>query len=63
MLFTALAVLYVAVGFVAARRAAVKTAANPLLTFAAMATMHATYGAGFVRGWWRERRRLRSYPR
>jgi hypothetical protein len=39
-----------------ASRASQKQGANPLLTFLAMATMHATYGAGFIAGWWRERR-------
>ena len=55
LLFKALAVFYIAGGMVMASRASKKNAANPLLTFAAMATMHASYGAGFAAGWWRER--------
>lgn len=57
-LLKALAVLYVAGGMAASRRAARKSGANPFLTFAAMATMHASYGLGFIQGAWRERRRL-----
>ncbi len=57
-LLKTLAVLYVAAGMVAASRAARKAGANPVLTFAAMATMHASYGLGFIQGAWRERRRL-----
>ena len=38
-----------------AARAASRNGANPVLTFAAMATMPASYGAGFAAGWWRER--------
>lgn len=52
-----LAALYIAGGLVMASRAASKNGANPVLTFAAMATMHVTYGAGFLEGWWRERSR------
>lgn len=58
LLFRLLTVLYVAGGLFTARNAARKAGANPLLTFAAMATMHATYGAGFLAGAWRERKRL-----
>lgn len=47
---------YTAGGIAMASRASQKQGANPLLTFLAMATMHATYGAGFIAGWWRERR-------
>jgi hypothetical protein len=52
-----LAVLYIAGGLFTARKAAAKTGANPFLTFAAMATMHASYGAGFLLGAWREKQR------
>ena len=54
-LLKVLAVAYVAGGLAMAGRASGKQGANPLLTFAAMAVMHATYGAGFIAGWWRER--------
>ena len=47
--------VYIAGGSVMAARAAARNGANPVLTFAAMATMHASYGAGFAAGWWRER--------
>ena len=57
-LFRSLALLYVGGGLVTSRRAAAPTGASVFLTFAAMATMHVTYGAGFVYGAWRERRRL-----
>ncbi len=57
-LLTLLAVVYAAGGLLAARRSAAKSGANPVLTFAAMATMHFTYGAGFILGAWKERRRL-----
>ncbi len=50
-----LAVLYVVGGFFTARSAAEKHGANPFLTFAAMATMHVTYGAGFLYGACREK--------
>lgn len=50
-----LGVAYVAGGMVMASRASRGQGANPVLTFAAMATMHVTYGAGFISGWWRER--------
>ena len=50
-----LGVVYIAGGMVMASRAAGKNGANPVRTFVAMATMHATYGAGFAMGWWRER--------
>ena len=52
-----LGALYLAGGMVMSSRAAKKNGANPVLTFAAMATMHASYGAGFAAGWWRERGR------
>ena len=52
-----LSLVYVAGGLFTARRVAEKTGANPLITFAAMATMHATYGAGFIFGAWKEKRR------
>lgn len=50
--------LYVVGGMVMASKASEKQGANPLLTFAAMATMHVTYGVGFIQGWWEERNRL-----
>ncbi len=50
-----LGLLYIVGGGVMAARAAGKNGANPVLTFAAMAAMHASYGAGFAAGWWRER--------
>ena len=50
-----LAVAYASGGMLMASRAAAKNGANPVLTFAAMATMHVTYGAGFIAGWWKER--------
>ena len=52
-----LAAVYLAGGLAASRKAAAKSRANPLLTFAAMATMHVSYGAGFLWGAWRERSR------
>ncbi|MGE5594861.1 MAG: glycosyltransferase family 2 protein [Hyphomicrobiales bacterium] len=52
-----LAVVYLAGGLFTARQAARKHGANALLTFAAMATMHVTYGAGFIAGALREKRR------
>lgn len=52
-----LAVVYAGCGMLMASRAAAKNGANPALTFAAMATMHVTYGAGFLAGWWKERQR------
>jgi hypothetical protein len=58
LLLKALAVLYVVGGLVTARSAAKKSGANTALTFAAMATMHFTYGAGFLWGAWQERQRL-----
>ncbi|MEO8539002.1 MAG: glycosyltransferase family 2 protein [bacterium] len=54
-LLKVLAAGYVAGGMVMASKAASKNGANPVLTFGAMATMHAAYGAGFAAGWWRER--------
>ena len=56
-LLLVLSLTYVAGGLFTARSAAEKTGANPLLTFAAMATMHFTYGAGFIFGAWKEKRR------
>jgi glycosyltransferase involved in cell wall biosynthesis len=50
-----LGVTYVAGGMVMASRASKSQGANPLFTFGAMATMHVTYGAGFIAGWLRER--------
>ncbi len=50
-----LGLLYIVGGGVMAARAAGKNGANPVLTFTAMAAMHASYGAGFAAGWWRER--------
>ena len=46
----ALSLAYVVAGGTLAKRAADKNGANPGLTFAAMATMHVTYGAGFIYG-------------
>lgn len=51
---------YVVGGMVMASRASEKQGANPLLTFGAMATMHVTYGVGFLQGWWMERQRLQE---
>ena len=48
---------YAGGGLLMARRAAAKNGANPVLTFAAMATMHISYGLGFIAGWWNERQR------
>ena len=59
-LLTLLGLLYVAGGIFFARRSAEKAEANSGLTFAAMAIMHASYGAGFIAGAIKERRRLRS---
>ena len=56
-LLVLLSLVYVAGGLFTARRVAEKTGANPLITFAAMATMHVTYGAGFIYGAWKEKRR------
>ncbi|MCC6381320.1 MAG: glycosyltransferase family 2 protein [Dehalococcoidia bacterium] len=58
-----LAAAYLLVGMVMAARAAGRQGASAPLTFAAMATMHLSYGAGFLRGAWRERRRLRAAAR
>jgi GT2 family glycosyltransferase len=55
-----LAVAYVTLGVLASRGPARKAGASLPLTVAASATMHLTYGAGFIAGWWRERRRLRA---
>ncbi len=54
-LLRGLAAVYVAGGLLSAGQVARKNGANPLLTFAAMATMHVSYGAGFIYGAWRER--------
>ena len=56
-LLVLLSLLYVAGGLFSARSVAQKTSANPILTFAAMATMHFTYGAGFILGAWKEKRK------
>ena len=56
-LLVLLSLVYVAGGLFTSRRVAEKTGANPLITFAAMATMHVTYGAGFIFGAWKEKRR------
>lgn len=50
-----LATAYVVMGGRAAFKAAAKKDANPVLAFAAMATMHASYGAGFLWGAWARR--------
>lgn len=52
-----LVVAYVAGGLVMAARASRKQNANPFLAFAAVATMHLSYGAGFIVGASRERGR------
>ncbi|MDZ7727592.1 MAG: glycosyltransferase family 2 protein [Dehalococcoidia bacterium] len=49
-LLTGLGLAYTVMGSRAALAAAKKTGANPALTFAAMATMHISYGAGFLWG-------------
>lgn len=54
----ALGAAYVVGGMVTAAQASKKQGANPFLTFAAMTTMHVTYGAGFIAGAWQERQRL-----
>jgi glycosyltransferase involved in cell wall biosynthesis len=53
----ALGMVYFVAGSTLAKRAAAKNGANPMLTFAAMATMHVTYGAGFLYGAWQERQK------
>jgi glycosyltransferase involved in cell wall biosynthesis len=58
LLLELLGAVYVAGGLLMARRAAETPGANVVLTFAAMATMHVTYGAGFIKGALKERRRL-----
>ncbi|HEX6029869.1 MAG TPA: glycosyltransferase family 2 protein [Tepidiformaceae bacterium] len=55
-----LVLVYIAGGLLMASRAAKKQDANPVVTFAAMATMHVTYGAGFLMGACRERQRTKS---
>jgi glycosyltransferase involved in cell wall biosynthesis len=52
-----LALGYTTGGLAMARRASLAQGANPALTFIAMATMHVTYGAGFISGAIRERLR------
>ena len=59
-MLTLLGLLYAAGGVFFARRAAQKAEANVPLTFVAMATMHLTYGAGFIAGALKERRRLKA---
>jgi len=49
-LLTLLSLAYFVLGYLAARKAAAKTGANPAVTFVAMATMHVTYGGGFILG-------------
>ena len=56
----ALALAYPGVGLLTGRKAAEKAGANPLAAFAAAATMHATYGSGFIAGAWREWRQRRA---
>ncbi len=51
----ALALLYIAGGLVMAAKVASKSGANAPLTFVAMATMHFTYGGGFLYGAAREK--------
>jgi hypothetical protein len=48
---------YAVLGAVNAGRASRRNGANPVLTFAAMATMHASYGIGFIAGAIQEFRR------
>ncbi|MCC7365376.1 MAG: glycosyltransferase family 2 protein [Dehalococcoidia bacterium] len=48
---------YIGGGLYTSRKVAAKSGANPWLTLAAMATMHITYGAGFLTGAWRERQK------
>ncbi|MEO6396977.1 MAG: glycosyltransferase family 2 protein [Tepidiformaceae bacterium] len=55
-LLVLLSLLYAAGGLFTARNVAQKSGANSLLTFAAMTTMHVTYGSGFIFGAWREKR-------
>jgi GT2 family glycosyltransferase len=50
-----LGAVYIGGGMLMASRVAKKNGANPVLTFAAMATMHAAYGIGFIEGWWHAR--------
>ena len=59
LLLKVLAAVYVIGGLATSRAVAQKSGANAALTFVAMATMHATYGAGFLWGAWQERQRLR----
>ncbi len=59
----ALTVAYTGGGLAMARRASQRQRANPPLTFAAMVTMHLTYGAGFIAGALRERRKRALYRR
>jgi hypothetical protein len=59
-LFVLLTLAYAVLGVLASRGPARKAGASLPLTLAASATMHLTYGAGFIAGWWRERRSLRA---
>lgn len=59
-LLVLLSLVYAAAGLFFARRSAQKADANVGLTFVAMATMHLTYGAGFIVGAIKERRRLKT---
>lgn len=61
-LLSLLSSAYIALGLQAAAKAARHHGANTVLTFAAMATMHASYGLGFLSGLWRERGRHRRQP-
>ncbi|MFN0145525.1 MAG: glycosyltransferase family 2 protein [Dehalococcoidia bacterium] len=56
-LLTLLGGVYGVGGFLMARRVAARTEASPWRTFVAMATMHVTYGAGFIAGVIKERRK------
>ena len=59
-LLTLLSLLYAAGGIFFGRRSAARAGANTGLTFVAMAIMHGTYGAGFIVGAIKERRRLKD---
>jgi GT2 family glycosyltransferase len=56
-LLVRLGAAYAVLGAVNAGRASRRNGANPVLTFAAMATMHASYGIGFIAGAIQEFRR------
>jgi len=60
VLLVLLSVAYLGLGLLASKRSARRAGAGTGLTLLATATMHATYGAGSIAGWWRERRRLRA---